>query len=291
MAGAFIVSAADSGYWPYLSGLLNSIDKRRRVAGTAVGVLDLGLLPDQLDRLKAYGAIVVAPGWDYDISTFTKEPAPTFRAMTARPHLPKHFPGFDCYAWIDADCWVQDWHVVKTLIAEAQRWGLSIVPEVDRSYSPFLPKGTFLDWAYSCFARCYGEGELAVRLAHYPVLNCGVFAAPFRSPVWEVWRDQLGKVLSRIREGFFFAEQTALNYCVRHEGIVAAPLPARYNWMCNRALPFLDADGKTLVEPAPPFEPLGIIHLAAGTRDGMHHLNDTSGRVHCRTLTFPPLRS
>jgi hypothetical protein len=59
---AIIVSAADHAYWPYLSGLLNSIDKRRRVAGIAVGVLDLGLSHGQLSELASYGAVVATPG-------------------------------------------------------------------------------------------------------------------------------------------------------------------------------------------------------------------------------------
>jgi hypothetical protein len=287
---AIIVSAADHAYWPYLSGLLNSIDKRRRVAGIAVGVLDLGLSHDQLSELTSYGAVVATPGWDYDISGFDKPPPPTFRAMTARPHLPRYFPGYENYVWIDADCWVQDWQCVKTLIAEARRWGFAVVPEIDRSYAAFLDNGgSFFDWAYSCFAKCYDETE-AQRLAHYPPLNCGVFAAPGKAPVWAVWANELGQVLSRIRTPFFFAEQTALNVVVGSRGVGAALFPARYNWMCNRALPLLSADRKTFLEPHPPYEQLGIIHLAARTREGLWSLIDMTGRLHQRTLTFPPLR-
>lgn len=285
---AIIVSAADSEYWPCLSGLLNSIDKRRRSSNISVGIFDLGLSTEQLNRLESYGAVVVMPGWDYDISNFEKPPPPSFRAMTARPHLPKYFPGYYSYVWIDADCWVQDWRVVKVLLSEANKWGFSIVPEVDRSYTPFLQNGsTFFDWASSCFVTCYAEA--AGRLAHYPLLNCGVFAMSGSTPIWSAWSYETGQVLERLRTAFFFAEQTALNVCVRQEGIEAAFLPARYNWMCNRALPLLSADGKSFVEPNPPYEPLGIVHMAAGTKSGTWPLYDLSGRTHYRTLTFPML--
>src|SRR4051812_40434247 len=203
---SIIVTAGDSGYWPYLSWLLNSIDKRRRATNTAVGILDVGLSSEQLNRLKLYGAVVVAPGWDYDISNFQEPPPPFYRAMTARPHLPLYFPGYDNYAWIDADCWVQDWRAVRTLLSEAEKWGCSLVPELDRSYTVFLQSGgKFSDWAHSCFVTCCGE-EVARNLASYPLLNCGVFAAVREAPVWKAWSDQLGKILSRVSNAFFFAE-------------------------------------------------------------------------------------
>jgi hypothetical protein len=285
-----IISAADDEYWPYLSGMLNSIDKRRRIGNIDVGVLDLGLSTENQNRLKSYGATIVVPGWDYDVSKFEEAPPSGFRAMTSRPHLPKHFPGYDHYVWIDADCWVQDWRAVNILIAESHKWGCAVVPELDRSYTPFLQNGTtFFEWAYSCFAKCCEESE-AQRLAHYPLLNCGIFAASRKSPVWDAWALETGRLLDRLRRSFFFAEQTALNVCIRQQGIAAALLPARYNWMCNRATPLLSTDGKTFLDPGPPHEELAIIHMAAGTKSGLWMLTDLSGRLHQRSLCFPPLR-
>jgi hypothetical protein len=284
-----LISAANRAYWPLLSGLLHSIDKRRRSAGVAVGVLDLGLAGDQIDRLRRYGANVVTPDWDYDVSGFAAKPPAVFKAMTARPFLPRYFGGYDLYVWIDADCWVQDWRAVKMLCGSAEDWGFSIVPEMDRSYTPFLHDGrTFFDWARSCFVKCFGE-EAAASLAHYPLLNCGVFAAARETPIWPLWAKCLGEVLARLREAFFFAEQTALNACIRNDEAPAALLPARCNWMCSRSLPLVAADGNSLLEPYPPHEPLGIIHLAAETKNGIWPLVDEKGKPRPRPLTFPML--
>jgi lipopolysaccharide biosynthesis glycosyltransferase len=284
-----IVSAANQAYWPLLSGFLNSIDKRRRGAGMTIGVLDLGLAGDQVERLRQYGAQVVVPEWDYDTSAFTTPPPPYFKAMTARPFLPRYFAGYDVYVWIDADCWVQDWHAVRMLCASAEAEGFAIVPELDRSYTPFLSSGgTFHDWTRSCFATCLGEDE-AARLQPYPLLNCGVFAATNDTPIWALWSKRMADVLARVRQPFFFAEQTALNACIREANVPVALLPARYNWMCSRAFPCVGADGKALVEPQPPFEPLGIIHVAAGAKQGIWPLAGVDGRIHHRALTFPPL--
>ena len=130
---------------------------------------------------------------------------------------------------------------------------------------------------------------MADKLASYPLLNCGVFAAVREGPIWKAWSDQLGEILARVRNAFFFAEQTALNVCIRQEEITTAFLPARYNWMCNRAFPLISADGKTLLEPNPPYEPLGILHMAANTRTGLWPLYDQRGKLHHRSLAFPLL--
>jgi len=54
--------------------------------------------------------------------------------MTARPYLPKHFPGHAVYLWIDADAWVQDDTVLDIFVSGARRGMLAVVPEVDRGY-------------------------------------------------------------------------------------------------------------------------------------------------------------
>jgi hypothetical protein len=286
---AILISAADQAYWPLLSGLLHSIDKRRRAAGMAIGVLDLGLAAEPLDRLRRYGASVVRPDWDCDVSAFAAKPQPFYRAMTARPFLPRYFAGYDLYAWIDADCWVQDWSAVKLLCNAAADWGFAIVPEMDRSYTPLLHDGrTFADWARSCFVKCFGEAE-GSRLAQYPLLNCGVLAATGESPLWALWAKCLAEVLARLKEPYFFAEQTALNACIRTSERAVALLPARCNWMCSRALPLVSADGKSLLDPYPPHEAIGVLHLAADTKRGMWPLVDARGKEQPRALTFPML--
>ncbi len=283
-----LISGADAGYWPLLSGLLHSIESSARKEGVSIGVLDFGLAPEQLERLRRCGAIVVAPGWDYSLAHF-RQPAPaTFKAMTARPHLPRYFPGYELYVWLDADCWVQDWQAIRALAASARQWSFAVVPEVHRSYSGFYAQTPVLDFLFTCYNTCFGQ-EVAATQIHHSLLNSGVFVAAGAAPHWGVWHKHLAAVLQRLQEPFFFAEQTALNYAVRHEKLPAALLPAQCNWMCNRALPFLALDGKTLVEPAPPHLPLGVIHLTANTKHGLWPVVDLAGQTHMRVLTHPPL--
>jgi hypothetical protein len=96
-------------------------------------------------------------------------------------------------------------------------------------------------------------------------------------------------VLARLKEPFFFAEQTALNACIRTSEQAVALLPARCNWMCSRAFPLVSADGKSLLDPYPPHEAIGVLHLAADTKRGIWPLVDARGKEQPRALTFPML--
>lgn len=286
---AIIISAADAGYWPLLSGLLHSIERGVRSEGFAVGILDLGLTSGQRERLQKYGAELIEPGWDYALSHFRESPPATFKAMTARPYLPRYFSGYDLYIWLDADCWVQEWRAVTLLAGAALHMKFAIVPEVHRSYESYLVSGaSCLEFFHGCYKVCYGEKD-ANYLCHFPLLNCGVFSATPDAPHWMRWQSSLGDVLGRLAAPFFYAEQTAINYVVRHQKLATAFLPAYCNWICSRATPKFDAEDNVFVEPDPPYSPLGVIHLASAIKDRASPILDQFGKTHMRTLTYPPL--
>ncbi|HEY0256003.1 MAG TPA: hypothetical protein VGC39_01070 [Candidatus Methylacidiphilales bacterium] len=103
MGKSIIISASDALFYPFLVGLLISIRDGARRDGLEIGVLDLGLTEQQQDDLRARGVTLCTPGLDHDPSIFRIAPPPYFRAMTARPHLPKYFPGHEVYLFLDAD--------------------------------------------------------------------------------------------------------------------------------------------------------------------------------------------
>ena len=76
---------------------------------------------------------------------------------------------------------------------------------------------------------------------------------------------------------------------VRRERVPAAWLPASCNWLCHFALPRLSFDGKTYVEPSPPFQPLGVLHLTANAKAERVTLVDLAGQQLLRTLLHAPL--
>jgi hypothetical protein len=56
--------------------------------------------------------------------------------------------------------------------------------------------------------------------------------------------------------------------------------------MCNRALPFCSEDGTVLHEPQPPFDRLGIVHMAGPMKNGEQKLTDLAGGSWTRSLRF-----
>jgi hypothetical protein len=253
-----IVSAADAGYFPLLLDAVSSV--RALSPDVAIGILDLGLLADQRQWLEERVTRVVEPGWDVDFPGRDRAPR-AFQAQVARPFLPRHFPGYEMYFWLDADAWLQDWRVVELYRAAAGSDKIAIAPEIDRAYKRHYkrPKIFGQTLAWKNYREAFGW-RAADRLGRNPMVNCGVFALHREAPHWDAWQRLIAQVLQRTR--FFFAEQTALNYAIFAEHQPVNFLPAYCNWMVGDAAPAFDARRGLFVEPYAPHEVIGVMHLA-----------------------------
>jgi hypothetical protein len=253
-----VVSAADSFYFPLLQDAVSSV--RALNPAVAIGILDLGLLADQREWLADRHAQLLQPGWDVDFPDRERAPQ-AFQAQVARPFLPRHFPGYEMYFWLDADAWVQDWRIVELYCAAAGRDRLAITPEIDRAYKRHYkrPKLFGRTLAWKNYREAFGW-RAADRLGRNPMVNCGVFALHRDAPHWQAWQRLIARVLQRTR--FFFAEQTALNYAIFAEHLPVNFLPAYCNWMVGDAAPAFDARRSLFVEPYAPHEVIGVMHLA-----------------------------
>ncbi|HTV46645.1 MAG TPA: hypothetical protein VMF05_15135 [Stellaceae bacterium] len=257
-AGLLIVSAADRAYFPLLCDTVSSIQELRPDA--AIGILDIGLDHEQREWLAARVTHLVQPGWDLDFPG-RERIAEARKAQFARPFLPRHFPGYDTYLWIDADAWVQDWGAIELYVAAAATGRLAITPEIDRAYKRHYkrPKWLGMTLAWKNYREAFGW-RIADRLGRNPMVNCGVFALRGDAPHWQIWARIMTRVAQRTR--FFFVEQTALNYAIFAEHVPVDFLPAYCNWMPGDAAPAFDADRGLFVEPYSPHQPIGIMHLA-----------------------------
>jgi hypothetical protein len=253
-----VVSAADSGYFPLLRDAVMSV--RALNPRVPIGVLDLGLVPEQLAWLGACAAHVVRPPWDVEFPGRERMPE-TFKAQVARPFLPRHFPGYEMYFWLDADAWLQEWRAVELYLAAAGTAKIAIALELDRAYKRHYkrPKLFGMNLVWKTYREAFGW-RAADRLGRNPTANCGVFALHRDAPHWQEWARLLTRVLQRTR--FFFAEQIALNYAIFGERLPANFLPAYCNWAVGDALPAFDAARGLFVEPYAPHEIIGVMHLA-----------------------------
>ncbi len=251
-----IVTAGDDKYLSILQGLVRSIRDKPEGENVPIVVLDVGLGTAAKAWLTRHGAATFVPGWDFP---FEKQMPEYLKAMVSRPRLPRYIQGAEYLVWLDADTWVQRWSAVELLLEGAAATGFAIVPEIDRSYSPVYDGKPMAAQLYQWYSQCFDE-ELARQLYLYPLLNCGVFAARADAPHWQVWATLLDESLRRAV--LFVSEQTALNVALRTRGLPMSQLPASCNWIGYRAPPLCSADGRVLLDPQLPHEPIGIVHLA-----------------------------
>jgi hypothetical protein len=288
-----VVSASDSGFASMLDDLLTSLKTHPASRDLDVAVFDVGLTEAERERLKPRVQHLVAPGWDLDLGrqAGTGEAG---KALTVRPFLPEHFPGYDVYLWMDADTWVQDGGAVELFVRGAASGALAIVPEVDRAYPrPHTELAIervlgipyrITSFAFKRYQDVWGT-DGANTMLDRPVLNCGVFALAAGAPHWSLWREAYQRALHKSRRGGL--DQISLNYVAATGGLPVEFLPSRCNWVCHLALPKYDPEGARFVEPYLPHETLGILHLTLGSKEGEHEIQDLDGTRRRRSLRRP----
>ncbi|MEZ5857141.1 MAG: hypothetical protein R3D67_21260 [Hyphomicrobiaceae bacterium] len=274
MSGPIIITGGDERYFPLMQDCLTSLAASGRLNGAALGVLDCGLSAGQRLWCERLGAHIVEPIWDVHFAQGLAV-ADSFRAMTARPHLPRYFPGFDVYLWLDADVWVQDGTAIDLFIEAAALGDIAIVPEVHRSYANFRDgREDFETVNGMAYRQAFGD-DAAERLIRRPLNNAGVFAMRSSSKAWAIWAELLADAATRSSN---MIDQIALNVAIYDRGLAEVRLPARCNWISHLATPAWHPACKCLVEPDPPFEAIGIVHMTLDTKWQSHCAFAVAGR-------------
>ena len=285
---AIAITGGDAAYFDLMRDCIESLQATGQGRALALGVLDCGLTEEQRDWCRERGATLVVPQWDFDFPG-RESLKDGYKALTARPFLPRYFPGFDLYLWIDGDCWVQQGDAVALFLAAARTGALAVAPEIHRSMRHYRHAWKeFSSINGAAFEACF-DRETADRLIRYPLINAGIFALAADAPHWQGWAKLLGEALQRSTN---MTDQVALNVLVYDRGFSCEPLPSRCNWPVHHATPAWDAGRGLFVEPAMPYEALGILHLTIYTKrfatldvreiGGAH-----PGQVRARSLRWP----
>lgn len=293
-----IVSFSDEKYFPLLKELISSIRDLDVAGKCGISILNGGMRDDQLREISDQVSNMKNAEWDFDLPHLKKEPEYR-KAFTCRPFLPKYFPGYDIYLWIDADAWVSDWHAIEMFIEGASRGAIALTTEVDRAYARIggfkrdyvlgVPI-RFKPYLYTRTKAAFGR-KLAYELALHPGPNVGAFAIHRDAPHWEVWADYLEKALAPGRM-LFGAEEVAMKFVVYRESMKAELLPAWCSWICAKCVPLIDADTGKLVEPYLPHHPIGVVQLATlhkirADPSVTVEVRSTDGSVYQRSLRYP----
>ena len=133
-----IVSLADSNYFELLNDLIDSIKSFDENNNVALCILDAGLKENQVDILSKKVDKIKKANWDIEVPSFKVMGKEWLKSQVSRAFLPRYFPGFKKYLWIDADAWVNSWQSIDLYFKGSDNNKLSISTSADRSYGRVL---------------------------------------------------------------------------------------------------------------------------------------------------------
>jgi len=285
-----IVSLADEKYFNLLEELIESIKSFPESNNTAICILDAGLNQNQIDKIKNKVDEIKKAEWDIEVSALKVRGKEWLKSQVSRAFLPKYFPNYKKYLWIDCDAWVNDWSTVDLYFKACKKGKLGITQSIGPGYR-VLSK---VKWLLGKIAIVKSQNfkhavsskismQKARKLAFAPHINIGVFSLEKDSKCWEVWQNNLKETIKHGR--IFGSEGLAINLSVYVDNVDTEFLPVRCNWITSHLLPKFDEDNKEFVEPFLPNNKIGIMHLAAGIwKDGKDMRIDNNIKVEIKTL-------
>ena len=278
-----IISLADANYFELLNDLIDSIKRFKESDNSAICILDAGLTKEQKEILSIKVDEIKSAEWDIEVPDFKVKGKEWLKSQVSRAFLPKYFPNYEKYLWIDADAWVNSWETIELYYKGCEKNKLSIATSADRAYGRVLRA----EWFLGSFARIKSQNykhakssgfseSIARQVALKPHLNIGVFALQANAPHWQIWQKNLKIALSAGK--IWGSEQIAMNitiYCDQQEVEI---LPAYCNWTLIEALKF-DTKQNTLVEPYLPNHKIGIVHFAGKNNDQIRNNKNFISKV------------
>ena len=264
-----IVSLADSNYYPLLDELVDSIKRFKESESVAICILDAGLTDDQKEKLQTKVDEIKSAEWDIEVPGYKVRGKEWLKSQVSRAFLPKYFPNYEKYLWVDCDAWVNDWNCVELYFKACESGKLGIT----QSIGPGYRITSRVNWLFGKLAIIKSQNfkhavkskigfDKARKLAFAPHINIGVFSLEKSSDGWKSWQDNLFQTLKA--GNIFGSEGLAINMSVYIDNLETEFLPLNCNWITSNLLPKYDEDNQTFVEPFLPNNKIGIMHLAAG---------------------------
>ena len=268
-----IVSLADSNYFELLNELVDSIKSFEKSKETAICILDAGLSAEQRKILSKKVDEIKSAEWDIEVPAIKVRGKEWLKSQVSRAFLPKYFPNYEKYLWIDCDAWVNNWDSVELYFKACEDGKLGITQTLGQGYK-IMSK---VNWLFGKVAiiksqnfkhavKSKIEMNKARKLAFAPHINIGVFSLEKNSPGWSSWQKNLEQTLKN--GNIFGSEGLAINMSVYIDELETEFLPLNCNWIASNLLPKFDEIKNKFVEPYLPNYEIGIMHLAAGIWDG-----------------------
>ena len=285
-----IVSLADSNYFNLLNELIDSIKQFDQSNSVAICILDAGLEKAQLNELSSKVDEIKNAEWDIQVSSIKVRGKEWLKSQVSRAFLPKYFPNYEKYLWIDCDAWVNDWNAVDLYFKACENGKLGITQTIGPGYR-IMSK---VNWLFGKIAVIKSQNfkhaisskigmDAARKLAFAPHVNIGVFSLQKNSSCWDVWQKNLKTTLKSGQ--IFGSEGLAINMSIYIDNVETEFLPLNCNWIASNLLPKFDEKERIFVEPYLPNTKIGIMHLAAGIWDNKKDMRvDSSVKIQIKTL-------
>jgi hypothetical protein len=285
-----IVSLADSNYFPLLEELINSVKKFKESENVAICILDAGLTKEQKESLSNKVDEVKSAEWDIEVPGYKVNNKEWLKSQVSRAFLPKYFPNYEKYLWIDCDAWVNDWNSVELYFKACDNGKLGITQTIGPGYKVTSK----VNWLIGKLAVIKSQNfkhaikskigyAKARKLAFAPHINIGVFSLEKNSKAWSLWQKNLAIALKA--GNIFGSEGLAINMSVYIDDLETEFLPLNCNWITSNLLPKFDEQKEIFVEPYLPNYKIGIMHLAAGIwKDGKDMRINKEIKIEIETL-------
>ena len=285
-----IVSLADANYFPLLDELVDSIKRFKESENVAICILDAGLNQGQIEKLSKKVDEIKTAEWDIEVPDYKVKDKEWLKSQVSRAFLPRYFPSYEKYLWIDCDAWVNDWNCVELYFKACDDGKLGITQTIGPGYKVTSK----VNWLFGKLALIKSQNFKhavksnigyadARKLAFAPHINIGVFSLEKDSKAWNIWQKNLSKTLKA--GNIFGSEGLAINMSVYIDNLETEFLPLNCNWITSNLLPKYDQKQSTFVEPYLPNYKIGIMHLAAGIwKDGKDMRADKSIKIELETL-------
>jgi hypothetical protein len=243
------------------------------------------LSEQQRDILSRKVDEIKSAEWDIDVPAFKVKGREWLKSQVSRAFLPKYFPSYEKFLWIDCDAWVGDWNSIELYFKACENGKLGIT----QTFTPGYKIMSKVNWIFGQLAIIKSQNfkhaikskigiDKARKLAFAPHINIGVFSLEKNSAGWITWQKNLEQTLKA--GNIFGSEQLAINMSVYIDELETEFLPHNCNWLVSNLLPKFNEQEKSFVEPYLPNHKLGIIHLASGIWDG-----DKDMRLHKEVKT------
>ncbi len=264
-----IVSLADSNYFELLNELIDSIKKFEDSKHVGICILDAGLTENQLNILRNKVDDIKKAEWDIEVDSEKIKGREWLKSQVSRAFIPKYFPNYSKYLWIDCDAWVHDWTSIDLFFKACEHGKLGITQTMTPGYR-IMSK---VKWVFGKLALIKSQNfkhalkskiplNKARELAFAPHINIGVFSLEKDSNCWNIWQNNLKKTLAHGQ--IFGSEQLAINISVYIDQVDTEFLPHNCNWLVSNLTPKFDNQNNSFVEPYLPNNKIGIMHLASG---------------------------